>query len=102
MDTYKVGRAEAKTLFISLQYGGNFENWLQAKSNITTVKSKPTKFIVKFAEELEIIAEQISARNPKLTKIVLKRQDESQQENQLQRSIVEYVFVKNTREEYWR
>jgi hypothetical protein len=106
MDTYNVDRDQAKKLFISLQYGGKFENW--AKEHATNVM-KPSKFIIKFASELDTIAEIISQKNPKLAKVIKDKMDVNHKHNfkgallsmfcqEYERLILEIVFnylVKN-------
>ena len=77
MDTYSVDRDQAKRLFLSLQYGGKFENW--AKEHATNVK--PSKFISKFASELDLIAEIISEKNPKLSKVTKDKMETNNKHN---------------------
>ena len=100
---YNVTRDAAKSLFIQLLYFGGFDSWFKA-NNIGN--HKPTKFMIKFKQELAEIGEYIINANPDISKSISKDKSTSKgsivsfvlQEYECQ--ILEVVYLYCIKHEY--
>jgi P4 family phage/plasmid primase-like protien len=73
MENYNVSKDQAKNLFIRIIYLGFYEKW--ATDN--QINKEPTKFIKKFIEEIENIADEIYSSHKDLAKKLKKISDDN-------------------------
>jgi len=66
IDTYKVNKDDAKTLFIILLYFGSFNSWMKERN----IDGKPTTFITKFTADIKRIGEIIYNSNHDLVELI--------------------------------